>query len=112
MKPFKKRMITILIVFVLLLVIFFPYLKAEVLTFQHGSEFEGLEQQTHMLAEACYYKVLSYSENTATVFYVSDTGDLLTFGRDNEGNWQYTDWVTIWSDAGGSADEFYWPYYH
>lgn len=112
MKPFKKRMIIILIVFVLLLVIFFPYLKAEVLTFQHGSEFEGLEQQTHMLAEACYYKVLSYSENTATVFYVSDTGDLLTFGRDNEGNWQYTDWVTIWSDAGGSADEFYWPYYH
>lgn len=112
MKPFKKRMITILIVFVLLLVIFFPYLKAEILTFQHGSEFEGLEQQTHMLAEACYYKVLSYSENTATVFYVSDTGDLLTFGRDNEGNWQYTDWVTIWSDAGGSADEFYWPYYH
>ena len=112
MKPFKKRITTILIVFVLLLVIFFPYLKAEVLTFQHGSEFEGLEQQTHMLAEACYYKVLSYSENTATVFYVSDTGDLLTFGRDNEGNWQYTDWVTIWSDAGGSADEFYWPYYH
>ena len=111
MKPFQKRIITILIVFVLLLVIFFPYLKAEVLTFQHGSEFEGLEQQTKMLAEARYYKVLSYTENTATVFYVSDTGDLITFRRDSQGNWQYTDWVTIWSNT-GSADEFYWTYYH
>lgn len=111
MKPFQKRIITILIVFVLLLVIFFPYLKAEVLTFQHGSEFEGLEQQTKMLAEARYYKVISYTEDTATVFYVSDTGDLITFGRDSQGNWQYTDWVTIWSNT-GSADEFYWPYYH
>ena len=111
MKPFQKWIITILIVFVLLLVIFFPYLKAEVLTFQHGSEFEGLEQQTKMLAEARYYKVLSYTENTATVFYVSDTGDLITFRRDSQGNWQYTDWVTIWSNT-GSADEFYWPYYH
>lgn len=111
MKPFQKRMITILIVFVLLLVIFFPYLKAEVLTFQHGSEFEGLEQQTKMLAEAHYYKVLSYTEDTATAFYVSDTGDLITFRRDSQGNWQYTDWVTIWSNT-GSADEFYWPYYH
>lgn len=111
MKPFQKRIIAILIVFVLLLVIFFPYLKAEVLTFQHGSEFYGLEQQTKMLAEARYYKVLSYTEDTATVFYVSDTGDLITFRRDSHGNWQYTDWVTIWSNT-GSADGFYWPYYH
>ena len=32
-----------------------------------------------MLNQAKYHKVFSYSKNKAEVFYVSDTGDLITF---------------------------------
>ena len=93
----------------LLLAAFFPYLKAEYLTARHGDEFAGLERQTNMLDDSKYYKVLSYSKEKAAVFYVSDTGDVLTFRKENDG-WKMDEWKTIWSTA-GSADSFCWPYY-
>lgn len=107
----KKVIIAVAaILLVFLMVIFFPYIKAEYLTWRHGEEFAGLELQTNMLGEAEYFKVLTYSEQEASVFYVSDTGDLMTFVKDEEGNWARESWKTIWSKT-GSADGFYWPYY-
>ena len=106
----KKRMAIIIIVSVFIIALFFPYLKAAYLTLLHGEEFEGLELQTHMLNEARYFRVLEYSENEATVFYVSDTGDLITFVKNESDQWTIQCWKTIWSTT-GSADEFYWPYY-
>ena len=95
----------------ILLFVFFPYIKAELLTFKYGNEFENMELQTNMLTKSEYYKVISYCNETAEVFYVSGSGDLLTFKKDKSGNWKLSEWKTIWSDS-GSADGFMWPYYH
>ena len=108
-KKTYKRIVLILIG-ITVLIIFFPYAKAEYLTLLHGDEFEGLEQQTNMLNDSRYFKILDYTKETATVFYVSDTGDLITFVRNGDGTWKCDTWKTIWSIT-GSADEFYWPYY-
>lgn len=94
-----------------LLVLFVPYIKAEILTKKYGNEFDGLQKQTNMLSDTEYYRVISYSHDAAKVFYVSDSGDLLTFKKDATGAWKYSEWKTIWSNS-GSASEFMWPYYH
>ncbi len=110
MKP-KKVIIIPLLILIILFLVFFPYMKAEYLTLKYGYEFENLQRQTNMLSEVRYYKVLSYSDEVAEVFYVSDTGDLITFKKSEENIWTYTEWKTIWSNS-GSADGFVWPYYH
>ena len=63
-KKHKKATIIIICLF-LLLILFFPYIKAEVLTLKYGDEFDGLQKQTNMLGELEYLKVLSYSSDTA-----------------------------------------------
>ncbi len=105
----KLIIISIVVVVIISLIVFFPYIKAEYLTFRYGDEFSGLEQQTNMLEKAKFYKIISYSKDKATVFYVSDTGDLITFKKENN-EWEMNEWKTIWSTS-GSADGFYWPYY-
>ena len=105
----KKLFYKIGIILVLLLIITFPYIKAEYLTIRYGHEFIGLESQTNMLNSSRYHKVFNYSDTTATVFYVSDSGDLIAFVK-NEGVWKLKKWETIWSKS-GSADGFIWPYY-
>lgn len=103
----KKRKVVFLVI---LLIVFFPYLKAEYLTARFGNQFYGLEQDTRMLDPAKYYKVISYSENYAKVYYVSDySRDLILFEKEN-GQWVRYEWRTVWSKT-GSADEFFWPYY-
>ena len=68
-------------------------LKCEILTLLHGQQFLGLQEQTHMLGESEYLKVLEYSANAARVYYVSSNrsgGDILKFtGQD--GDWTYSD---------------------
>ena len=105
---YKKRIIIVFVI-VLVFMVFFPYLKAEYLTHRYGEEFEGLEIQTKMLKQSRYYKVLSYSNDRAEVFYISDTGDIISFEKVND-HWNIADWKTIWAKS-GSADSFYWPYY-
>lgn len=107
----KKSVMFICICLIFLLILFFPYLKAEFLTAKYGHEFDGLQKQTNMLPESKYYRVLSYSYDIAKVFYVSNSGDLLIFNKDSNGGWKYSEWKTIWSTS-GSAGEFMWPYYH
>lgn len=107
----KKSILIIILCLFFLLVIFFPYIKAEILTIKYGDEFEGLQKQTNMLYEVEYYKVIKYSCDTAEVFYISNSGDLLTFEKDSDGAWKYSRWETIWSNS-GSASDFMWPYYH
>lgn len=107
-KTFKVLVMTVS-VFVLL-AISLPYLKAEYLSLKHGKEFEGLELQTNMLNKSRYYKVIEYSDKKASVFYVSDTGDILTFIKNDDGLWELDGWKTVWSKS-GSADSFSYPYY-
>lgn len=110
MKHKKAQRVVLAVLITSLTILFSPYLKAEYLTYRYSKEFVGLEQQTNMLNASRYFKVLTYSKKEAKVFYVSDTGDLITFFKNEEGNWEIKEWRTVWSKT-GSADEFYWPYY-
>ena len=87
-------------------------LKCELLTSQYGQQFVGLQEQTHMLGELDYLKVLDYSASAARVYYVGSNrsgGDILKFTK-QDGDWTYLEWEkTVWSKS-GSADAFMWPY--
>ena len=89
-----------------------PYLRYEYLTFQYGNAFVGLQKSTNMIDEVDGLKVLTYSDSRARVYYIGDTGDILTFHKVN-GFWELEDggWVTVWSKT-GSADGFVWPYFY
>lgn len=89
-----------------------PYLRYEYLTFQYGNTFAGLQNSTHMIDEVDNLKVLTYSDSHARVYYIGNTGDILTFRKVN-GSWELENggWVTVWSKT-GSADGFIWPYFY
>ncbi len=111
MKLQKKR-IKWIVLLIFLAVLFSPYLKVEYLTWRHGDEFTDGYQQTNMIEEVEYLKVMGYSDTNAKVYYV--LGDhaaavLITFVK--QGNqWVMDIWEAIWSRS-GSADGFIWPYY-
>ncbi|MBQ4052589.1 MAG: hypothetical protein IJD09_02965 [Clostridia bacterium] len=109
MKKIKGLLALFLCIIVIVVIIAAPYIKAEYLTAAYGNEFKGLEAQTHMLNNSRYHKVLEYSDDAAKVFYVSDTGDLITFVK-NADSWELSEWKTVWSKT-GSASDFMWPYY-
>lgn len=107
----KKLRIIVIAIFLLLLLIT-PYIRVEILTYRHGSDFETLYKLTNMIDEIEYLKVMEYSEASASVFYVSKnstSGNLLQFERQDE-QWLLDSWETVWSKT-GSADSFIWPYY-
>ena len=61
----KKTVLILIVCTFLLLILFVPYIKAEILTVKYGDEFIGLQKQTNMLSEAEYYRVISYSCDVA-----------------------------------------------
>ena len=89
-----------------------PYAKAELLTAWHGEEFAQEYKQSGMIDQIEYFKITSYNNEDACVFYVTDThssGVRMNFSG-GSGNWKLSNWSAVWS-ANGSADGFCWPYY-
>ena len=77
----------------------------------HGTEFTTLYEETNMLGEQEYLKVLDYSDTLARVYYVGvddSTGCVLIFVK-QDGQWTFDKWDVVWSKT-GSADDFLWPY--
>lgn len=70
MKSKKIIFIVLTIVVFLVIWIFSPYIKAEILTYKYGEMFEEEYMQTNMIDEIEYYKVVDYSDTMAKVFYV------------------------------------------
>ena len=110
----KKKIVAALIAVPLLaalIVISFPYLKAEYLTAKYGSQFEDEYVQTHMLDYADYCKVLDYDGSHARCVYIEKgvCTNVLEFDY-NGSSWVMTRWDTIWSSS-GSADSLMWPLY-
>lgn len=104
--------IIILVVGVFLNVWIISLVKCDVLTIMHGKEFETVYRDDTMLSEIDYLKILSYSKNSAKVYYVSENrtgGDILTF-KLVDGKWTKCEWRTVWSTT-GSASEVIWPYW-
>lgn len=107
-----KKKILILTALLLTAILAVPYLKAELLTAQYGAYFADEYKQCGMIDEIAYFKVISYSDRSASVFYVLEghsAGVRMRF-ENADGEWLLAEWSTIWS-ASGSADGFCWPYY-
>ena len=64
-----------------------------------------------MISYVDYFKVMEYSSDDASVYYIAhgSDGELIRFHNEN-GQWIMVSWKTIWSTS-GSADSFIWPYY-
>ncbi len=59
-----------------------------------------------------YLKVMKYSEESASVYYVGEDrsyGVMIDFRR-GDNQWELKEWDTIWSNS-GSAEGMIWPYY-
>lgn len=59
-------------------------------------------------------KVLKYTKDSAAVYSVlknefANAGTIYYFKRDNENNWKFDYYDTIWSKT-GNADKYVWPY--
>jgi len=118
----KRSFITFCIVFVSVSVLFLVASLApfEIRTLLHGSEFDSSQkiiappnhEMVMAIDEAEILKVLSYTDEHATVYYViKDFGGwVMDFYRVDEG-WQINlPWRTVWATR-GSADDFVWPYF-
>ena len=102
----------------LIILLFLPILfwlascaKCEVLTYQHGQEFETLYKENTMIGEVDYLKVLDYSDTSARIYYVGinrSDGNTVKYVK-QKGQWVCEEWETVWSKT-GSADGFVWPY--
>ena len=71
-------------------------------------------EQTMIEADA-KFKILEYRPLGYVKLYAKerDAGSLLLLVRDYQtdaSSWKVVYWETIWSDKGGSADGFIWPY--
>ena len=103
-------------VLVVLLIIFLSWsitlLHYETLTYRYGNQFSNVYKENPMIGEQAYWKVLSYSEDYARVYYVEKDcsfGNILSFKK-VEDNWKYDSWEsTVWSKT-GSASGFIWPH--
>lgn len=108
MKAWKRNL---LIVFAVLLLFWGVSLaKCEYLTWRYATEFENLWEQTGMLEEPDYCKVLEYNREEADVYYVNryNGGTVLRFVREESG-WTLEKWIACWSRT-GNADDLIWPY--
>ncbi len=108
----KKRIFTIILLSAFIAGIV-PYVRVEILTLQHKSEFSKLYNTNGLITEIEYFKVMNYSKQSAKVYYVTSgkkAGFLYNYIKSNEEEWQLESWDVVWSSS-GSADNFIWPYY-
>ncbi len=113
-KQTKLLIIISAIILVPLIIWLSSLLKCEVLTHKYYDDFSEIYKQNAMLSETEmeYFKVLSYSDETADVYYVEKdmtAGIVLTFEKEN-GSWIETNWHTVWA-VSGSASETIYPYW-
>lgn len=107
----KKRACCVFLA--LILVIFAVWgialIKCEILTHMHADEFQDGWEQTNMLSEPEYCKVLRYSEDSASVYYVDEEGGTTLAFVKQEDKWVLSEWLACWSKM-GNADDIIWPY--
>ena len=108
----KLRFFVLLPILVFLVAWGISFAKCEILSLTYGNEFKKNIQKEILIENIDYLKVIEYSKNKASVYYVSNNcsrGDVITFTKKN-GDWKYEKWNTIWSIQ-GSAEGVIWPYW-
>ena len=111
-KGIIKKCIIIGICMFFLLVVVFPYIKVELLTFFHGDEFPNIVEDIAMIDGMEYIKVMEYNDDKAEVLCVSGehAATVLCRYEKKEDVWSLDGWECIWSRS-GSASELIWPFY-
>ena len=111
----KKRTVAILMVIAIIVIaLVSPYIKAEYLTYKYGKEFKDRYEDTHMIDDVDYSKVLEYSPSRAKICYVArDSGIYVFEFHYVEDGWQRSDWKAVWTKSGSvdCLDYFMWPMY-
>lgn len=80
----KKKYIIICMLFIILIVSGYPYVKAEVLTLKYGTEFDL--ESFEMIEDISYCKVLEYDKQKAKVLYVckGELSFLVTYQKNSD----------------------------
>jgi len=109
----KKRILLILFLIVCVYSIAIQMVsigKTEVLTVIYGKEFDGI--QNDMITNIDYLKVLDYSYDKATIYYVNrnSSGNVCTFLKNQDDCWRETQCRIVWSSSGRTSDMI-WPYW-
>lgn len=86
-------------------------------TYKYGEIFRNIKIQD--IGGEGYFKdnkmkILKYHTDNAEVYVVRESelnkvGNIYYFKCDNDNNWEFDYYDTIWSNT-GSADKFIWPY--
>lgn len=101
---------------ILFLVWLVPFAHNEILTICYGDEFKDKYREWSYFAndtKAESFKILSYTDNNAKVYYVTqnhDSGQVYYFVKNSDQQWGLDKVNTIWA-KGGSASEILWPYF-
>ena len=124
MKKVCKLILKILLIIIICYIILFAakwaydYSYCEYLTSKYGYQFKDLYKENALIGPDLFYlKVMKYDEEYTRVYYVTGykednikTGNTLGFTK-VDGKWVFTGkWSTIWTELGGNADGFIWPY--
>ena len=114
-KRIKRKIIAVLYIIILLSPSFW-YVPIEINTYLHGYEFSDVDIETGFNLPTVYYKVFSYTDTEAKLYYVEgkngkhQVGKYYTFIK-HDGVWARQSWGCVWTDLGGSASETTFPPY-
>lgn len=90
-------------------------LKNSYLTTKYSSEFIDFYEIgfdfLHPWDNEPNLRILSYSQNKATVYYYGDSGGEKVVFIKEDSKWKYLKTAAIWSSQGSADDYFIWPYY-
>lgn len=106
-----KKVLKITILLVIIIIIFWlgSIARCEYLTMKYGNEITIPKEVSDMIGEKKKIKIINYTEKSAKVYYVNDSGNLIYFVKKDD-QWVFDSWETVWSKS-GSADSFVWPYF-
>ena len=108
----NKLLITVISVLALFLLAWpASIIRCEILTARHGEEFAQASAELEQVVKPNDgWKVITYSECYAEVYFYSEFGGELVAFDLKDGQWVERTWIASWS-ASGSADDIIWPYF-
>ena len=106
----KNKVIIALILSVLFLFLYIPYLKVEVNTLIYHDEFQNSYKLTNMFDNPKFFKVFYVKSGRAKILYGNDHEEIVVFMKEKNNKWTYDCWDSVWSDM-GSASEYTYPFY-
>ncbi|MBS6396322.1 MAG: hypothetical protein KH452_04100 [Clostridiales bacterium] len=105
----NRKIIVVIFLFIFIFLIR-PYVKAEILTYQHKQEFENLTDNIWPINAVEFMRVIDYSSSEATIYCDNSLAVFVCYFHKNNDTWELVTWKCIWARY-GNADEWFYPYY-